>query len=184
MTTIESPNQNFSSDDIAIFAQTAFRDQSKRFGIRQADRRAHMYVLGKTGTGKSTLMETLMTDDIRKGKGFALLDPHGDLLKRVRTRIPPERQSDVIDFDVADANQPYGFNPLSGVPEPVRPLACSGLIQVFKHLWNESWGPRLEYILRNCLIAFAGLPGCHSARRSANAEQARLSKQGSGSCQQ
>jgi hypothetical protein len=101
----------------------------------------------------------LMLDDLRKGFGFALLDPHGDLVKRVKARIPWSRKDDVIDFDAADPNQPYGFNPLANVPPGKRPLACSGLIQVFKHLWNDSWGPRLEYILRNCLLSLLDYPG-------------------------
>ncbi len=139
--------------EVTVFAQTNFRNELKPFGIRQSDRRAHMYLLGKTGTGKSTLLETLMLDDIRNGRGLALLDPHGDLVQRVRTLIPAERQADVIDFDLTRPDQPFGFNPLANVASDKRPLACSGLIQVFKHLWNDSWGPRLEHILRNCLLS-------------------------------
>lgn len=117
-----------------------------------------MYLLGKTGTGKSTLLETLMLDDLRNGRGFALLDPHGDLVKRVRVLIPAARKSDVIDFDLTHDNQQFGFNPLANVAADKRPLACSGLIQVFKHLWNDSWGPRLEHILRNCLLSLLDYP--------------------------
>ncbi|MCA1623776.1 MAG: type IV secretion system DNA-binding domain-containing protein, partial [Acidobacteria bacterium] len=119
---------------------------------------AHLYLLGKTGTGTSTLLESLMLDDVRKGLGFALLDPHGDLVKKIKDRIPENRAADLIDFDVPDANQPYGFNPLANVPVEKRPLASSGLIQVFKHLWQDSWGPRLEYILRNCLLSLLDYP--------------------------
>lgn len=118
-----------------------------------------MYLLGKTGTGKSSLMEALMLDDLRSGRGFALLDPHGDLLKRIRARIPEDRAGDLINFDSADPNQPYGFNPLGNVAVDKRALACSGLIQVLKHLWADSWGPRLEYILRNCLLSLLDYPG-------------------------
>lgn len=147
--------KNISSDveDVIYFAKVNFRNDRKVFGIKRADRRAHMYILGKTGTGKSTLMESMMLSDLASDKGFALLDPHGDLLKKMRTQIPDERKVDLIDFDAADPNQPYGFNPVGQVHPSMRPLACSGLIQVFKHLWADSWGPRLEYILRNCLIA-------------------------------
>lgn len=152
----DSTNQK--NSEITVFAQTNFRNRAVTFGIRRADRRAHLYLLGKTGTGKSTLLESLMLDDLRKGYGFALLDPHGDLVKKVKLQIPWSRRDDVIDFDVADANQPYGFNPLSGVPVDKRPLAASGLIQVFKHLWSDSWGPRLEYILRNCLLSLLDYP--------------------------
>jgi hypothetical protein len=143
---------------ISVFAKTNFRAKLVPFGIKRSDRRAHMYVLGKTGTGKSTLLESLMADDLKQGFGFALLDPHGDLAKRVKARIPENRIDDVIDFDAPDPRQPYGFNPLANVPAAKRSLACSGMIQVFKHLWKDSWGPRLEYILRNCLLSLLDYP--------------------------
>jgi energy-coupling factor transporter ATP-binding protein EcfA2 len=149
---------NEKNSPITLFAKTNFRNELKPFGIRQADRRAHMYLIGKTGTGKSTLLETLMAADVDSKRGFALLDPHGDLVKRVKERIPKKRMEDVIEFDVPDKDQPYGFNPLANIPKDKRPLACSGLIQVFKHLWSDSWGPRLEYILRNCLLSLLDYP--------------------------
>lgn len=153
-----TPSENNLSANITIFAQTDFRNQPIVFGIKQTDRRAHLYLLGKTGTGKSTLLETLMLDDVKNGRGFALLDPHGDLVKKIKSQIPWSRRDDLIDFDAPDAHQPYGFNPLANVPEDKRPLAASGLIQVFKHLWADSWGPRLEYILRNCLLSLLDYP--------------------------
>lgn len=152
--TFESPFQS----NIAIFAKTDYRNQQLPFGIKRSDRRGHMYLLGKTGTGKSTLMESLMLDDLKKGLGFALIDPHGDLVKSIKARIPEERISDLIDFDIPNPSQPYGFNPLANVPIAKRALAASGLIQVFKHLWLDSWGPRLEYILRNCLLSLLDYP--------------------------
>lgn len=160
MTSPENQTPENSRDaEITVFARTDFRNQPVSFGIKRGDRRAHLYLLGKTGTGKSTLLESLMLDDMRKGFGFALLDPHGDLVKRIKARIPWSRRDDVIDFDVSDSKQPYGFNPLANVPVEKRPLAASGLIQVFKHLWADSWGPRLEYILRNCLLSLLDYPG-------------------------
>lgn len=164
MTSPENHNPENSKDkdsETTIFANTNFRNQPVTFGIKRSDRRAHLYILGKTGTGKSTLLESLMLDDLRKGFGFALLDPHGDLVKRIKARIPWSRRDDVIDFDVPDKNQPYGFNPLANVPVDKRPLACSGLIQVFKHLWIDSWGPRLEYILRNSLLSLLDYPNAN-----------------------
>lgn len=152
-------NSQFS--EITIFAQTNFRNQPTPFGIKRADRRAHLYILGKTGTGKSTLLEALMLNDMRKGFGFALLDPHGDLVKRIKAHIPWSRRDDVIDFDVPDVSQPYGFNPLANVAIEKRPLACSGMIQVFKHLWQDSWGPRLEHILRNSLLSLLDYPNAN-----------------------
>jgi len=153
-----SPPENKQSSDVTVFAQTNFRNQLNSFGIKQADRRAHMYLIGKTGTGKSTLLETLMLADLRSGRGFALLDPHGDLVKKLKERIPENRLDDLIDFDLTNKDQPFGFNPLANVAIDKRPLACSGLIQVFKHLWADSWGPRLEYILRNSLLTLLDYP--------------------------
>lgn len=144
---------------VSLFAKTNFRAKLIPFGIKRSDRRAHMYILGKTGTGKSTLLESLMIDDLKKGFGFALLDPHGDLVKKIKARIPDDRIDDVIDFDAADPDQQYGFNPLAYIPAKKRALACSGLIQVFKHLWKDSWGPRLEYILRHCLLSLLDYKG-------------------------
>ena len=144
--------------DISIFAKADARGSNTPFGIKQADRRGHMYIIGKTGTGKSTLLETLMIDDLLKGRGFAVLDPHGDLIKRIRSQIPDELADRVIDFDASDPQTPYGFNPLGFMHVDKRPLAASGLVQVFKHLWVDSWGPRLEYILRNCLVSLLDFP--------------------------
>lgn len=158
-----SPSKNSQNPEITVFAQTNFRNKLISFGIKQADRWAHLYLIGKTGTGKSTLMETLMRSDIATGRGLALLDPHGDLVKKIKSGISWSRKDDVIDFDAADTNQPFGFNPLANVPIEKRPLACSGLIQVFKHLWSDSWGPRLEYILRNCLLSLLDYPTANLA---------------------
>lgn len=151
-------NYDFKEKEVAVFARTSFRNEQTPFGIKRKDRRAHMYVLGKTGTGKSTLLEALMLNDMKRAYGFALLDPHGDLLKRIRDRIPADRTDEVIDLDVSNPTQPYGFNPLANVAPPKRPLACSGLVQVLKHLWSDSWGPRLEHILRNCLLSLLDYP--------------------------
>src|SRR6266851_1789700 len=145
-------------DFVTNFARTNFRGDRRLFGIRQADRRAHMYVIGKTGTGKSTLLETLIRQDVEDGQGLALLDPHGDLVERVLARIPDQRKRDLISFDVPDAAHPLGFNPLESVAPGKRALAASGLLEVFKKIWNDSWGPRLEHILRNALLALMDQP--------------------------
>src|SRR2546425_2816256 len=105
-----------SENRVTYFAQTDFRDHRKIFGIRQADRRAHMYMIGKTGTGKSTLLETLICQDLTAGEGVALLDPHGDLVERVIASVPEHRKPDVIYFNVPDQDRPLGFNPLASVP--------------------------------------------------------------------
>lgn len=142
----------------SFFARTNFRTTRRLFGIRQTDRLAHMYVVGKTGTGKSTLLETLMRGDLHAGNGFALLDPHGDLVERVRAAVPPERQGDLVYFNVPDTSQVLGFNPLAPAPVTARPLIASGLLQAFKKIWIDSWGPRMEHILRNALLTLLDQP--------------------------
>src|SRR5438874_13009279 len=112
---------------ITYFAKTNFRNEAKPFGIKRADRCAHMYIIGKTGTGKSTLLETLIRQDIENGEGLALLDPHGDLVEKVLAAIPENRKDDLIYFNVADNARPLGFNPLESVAPAKRPLAAAGL---------------------------------------------------------
>lgn len=144
--------------EIALFARGNFHDKRRAIGILQADRLAHMYVIGKTGTGKSTLIETLARQDIAAGRGLALLDPHGDLVERVVAAIPEDRQRDVIYFNVPDATRPLGFNPLERTFPFNSSLAVSGLLEVFKKIWSDSWGPRLEHVLRNALLALMDHP--------------------------
>ena len=129
------------------------------FGIRRADRRQHLYVLGKTGTGKSTLLERLILQDIAAGEGTALLDPHGDLALRLLDLIPPWRTDHLCYLDPADLAQPVGFNILAPCPPERRHLAVSGVVAAFKAIWRDSWGPRLEYILANAVAALMEIPG-------------------------
>lgn len=151
-------SQQIVKEEITYFATTDFRNQATSFGIKRSDRRAHMYILGKTGTGKSTLLESLIRQDILRGHGVALLDPHGDLVEKVLSEVPTERSDDLIYFDATDASNPLGFNPLERVAPKFRPLAASGLLSVFQHIWADSWGPRLEHILRNTLLALLEQP--------------------------
>jgi energy-coupling factor transporter ATP-binding protein EcfA2 len=143
---------------ITILGRTTFRNERRPFGIRQADRRAHVYVIGQTGTGKSTLLEAMIRQDLAAGEGLALLDPHGDLVERLLRDVPETRRSDLIYVDVPDMSQPWGFNALRSVPPDKRPLAASALLDAFKKLWSDSWGPRLEHILRNSLFALLDQP--------------------------
>jgi len=143
---------------ITILGRTTFRNERRLFGIRRADRLAHMYIIGQTGTGKSTLLETMIMQDLAAGEGLALLDPHGDLVERVVAQVPGSRLNDLIYLDVPDPRQPWGFNPLQGVPAAKRPLAASALLEAFKKLWHDSWGPRSEHILRNSLFALLDQP--------------------------
>ena len=113
-------------DDATIthFARTTFRNEGKLFGVRRADRRTHMYVIGKTGTGKSTLLETLIRADILAGEGVAVFDPPGELVGHVLPAVPPSRLRDLIHLDLPNPEQPYRFNPLAGVPLRSQPLAA------------------------------------------------------------
>ncbi len=146
------------SDEITVFAETTYRNQSRKFGIKTDDRRRHMYLIGKTGMGKSTIQENMIIEDIRAGRGVAVVDPHGDLAEKVIKFIPEHRINDVIYFNPADQEYPIAFNIVEHVDPSVRHLVASGLIGVFQKLWAESWGPRLEYILRNAILAVLDYP--------------------------
>ncbi len=117
-----------------------------------------MYIIGKTGTGKSTLLQTLVHQDIRNGEGLALLDPHGDLVENILAEIPERRQHDIIYFNVPDPTRPLSFNPLESVPPLKRSLVAAGLLEVFKKIWSDSWGVRMEHILRNVLLTLLDQP--------------------------
>ena len=123
------------------------------------DRRRHMHVIGKTGTGKSTLLLSLLLQDLNAGRGFALLDPHGDLAQAVIDAVPPERTNDVLYLDPGDIEHPVAFNPLDNVPPESRALVTAHLVAAFKHLWSDSWGPRLEHVLRNSIALLVDAPG-------------------------
>ncbi len=142
-----------SSSDISWFAETNARPPFRCFGIRQADRLFHLYAIGKTGVGKSTLLETLAREDIRAGRGCAVLDPHGDLVTRLAAGIPSERRAHLIYFNAPDPTQPYGYHPLRRIPKDKIPLAASGLMEAWKKLWADAWGVRMEHILRYTLYA-------------------------------
>ena len=143
---------------LATFATTNARHNRVPFGIQYRDRYSHVYTVGHTGTGKTTLLETLLRQDIAHGYGLSLIDPHGDLADRVRQVIPEHRQADVYYLDVADPHQPYGYNPLKFVAKDRRPLAAAGLLEVMKKTWQDSWGQRLEHILRNAILALLDTP--------------------------
>jgi len=137
---------------ITPFAVTNYRDIKKIFGIKENNRRGHMYIIGKTGTGKSTLIENLATSDIRNGNGLALVDPHGDLAESILNYIPKQRIKDIIYFNPGDLEFPIAFNPLEKVHPDYYHLVVSGIISVFKKIWSEFWGPRLEHILRHSIF--------------------------------
>ncbi len=137
---------------------TNFRDEKKPFGIKDSDRLHHIYVIGKTGTGKSTLLLNLAISDVQHGNGLCLLDPHGDIAQQLLNYIPQERINDVIYFNPSDKAYAIGFNPLLDIPKGKEHLVVAGLIATFKKIWIESWGPRLEYILRYALLTLCSYP--------------------------
>jgi len=139
-------------NEINFFAQTNFRNQERRFGIKLDDRRRHMYIIGKTGMGKTCMLENMIIQDIRNGHGLAFIDPHGDSSEKLLEFIPSRRINDVIYFNPADIENPIAFNILENVDRNLRHMVASGLIGIFKKIWADSWGPRLEYLLRNALL--------------------------------
>jgi type IV secretory pathway TraG/TraD family ATPase VirD4 len=143
---------------VTYLGRIDFRSDRRRFGIKHEDRFSHVYLIGKTGTGKSTLMESMALQDLERGNGFALIDPHGDLVERIAARVPLSRRADVIYLDAADPSQPYGYNPLRHVREDRIALAASGMMEVFKKMWPDAWGVRMEHILRNTLMALLEQP--------------------------
>lgn len=137
---------------------TNWRNQKQPFGIKDADRLGHIYVIGKTGTGKSTLLLNMAVSDIEKGKGLCIIDPHGDIAENLLHYIPKERIQDVIYFNPKDYAYPVGFNPLKAVHPDYHHLVASGLVSTFKKIWMDSWGPRLEYILRFSILTLLEYP--------------------------
>ena len=138
---------------ISYFAETTFRRQHTPFGIKQADRLSHIYMIGKTGVGKSTLLEVLARQDLEAGRGFALIDPHGDLAERVRDVARHKLEDRLIYLDASDMRQPFGYNPLRRVRQDKIPLAAAGLLDALRKLWPDAWGVRMEHVLRNSLYA-------------------------------
>lgn len=146
------------NNDITYFGKTNFRGQERVFGIKRDDRRRHTYVIGKTGMGKTTLLSNMIIADINAGNGLAVVDPHGDLAEEILNFIPASRINDVVYFNPADIDYPIAFNVMEHVDVKYRHLVASGLIGVFKKIWADSWGPRLEYLLRNTILGLLEYP--------------------------
>jgi len=145
--------------EIIFFAKTNFRNISHQFGIKKPDRRKHFYVIGKTGMGKTTLLENMAIQDIKAGHGVGVVDPHGEFAQKMLDFVPSHRINDVIYFNPADLEYPIAFNAVEKVDPEHRHLVASGLVGVFKKIWAETWGPRLEYLLRNAILALLEYPG-------------------------
>lgn len=149
----------FSRRDINVFAQTSFRNQFRKFGIKIDDRRRHMYVIGKTGMGKTTLLENMVLGDIYAGNGVGIVDPHGDFAEKIINYIPSNRINDVVYFNPSDVDFPIGFNILEVKDPAHRHLVASGLMSVFKKIWIDMWSARMEYILNNTILSLLEYPG-------------------------
>jgi hypothetical protein len=138
---------------VSMFARQNNRGERDVFGIRQHDRLFHTYAIGKTGTGKSTFLDTMIRQDIVAGRGLCLIDPHGDLVERVVASISPVRVADLQYLNVPDLAQPFGYNPLHRVGVRFIPLAASGILEAFKMHWSDAWGVRMEHVLRSAIYA-------------------------------
>ncbi len=145
--------------EINFFAKTNFRNKEVVFGVKEDDRRRHMYVIGKTGMGKSNMLENMAIQDIRNGKGVCVVDPHGEFAEKMVRAIPAARINDLVYFNPSDKEFPVAFNILESVDEDKKTLVASGMMGVFKKIWPDVWSPRMEYILNNTILALLDYPG-------------------------
>lgn len=146
-------------NEVNYFAKTNFRNKMTKFGIKMDDRRRHVYIIGKTGMGKTTLLENLILSDIYAGHGCSFIDPHGDTAEKLIDYIPSWRLNDVVYFNPADMDYPVGFNILEAVSERHKHLIASGMMGVFQKIWENMWSSRMEYILNNTILALLDNPG-------------------------
>ncbi len=144
--------------DVSVFGVTNYHNNFVRFGVRLEDRRRHLYVVGKSGSGKSKLLELLIHEDMEKGRGVAVLDPHGDLVDCVLRYVPKHRVNDVVLFDPSDTENPIAFNPLEKVEEAYRMQLTIGFLDIFKKLFGDNWTYRLEHVLRYTTLALLDSP--------------------------
>lgn len=145
--------------EITVIGETNFRNRRRRFGIMLDDRRKHMYLIGKTGMGKSTTLENMIIEDIKKGYGVGFVDPHGDTAEKILDYIPSNRTNDIVCINPADVDYPVAFNILENIDPRYKHLIASGLMGVFKKIWPDVWSARMEYILNNTLLALLDYPG-------------------------
>jgi len=146
-------------EGINFFGETTFRNEKKKFGIKIADRRQHVYLIGKTGMGKTALEKNLVIQDIQSGRGVGFIDPHGETAESLLDFIPSNRVNDVVYFNPADIEYPIAFNVMEHVGPNQRHLVASGLMGVFKKMWPDVWSARMEYILHNAILALLEYPG-------------------------
>lgn len=145
-------------NDITYFGKVKWRNDERHFGIKQKDRLLHTYMIGKTGTGKSTCLETMLMQDIQANRGVCLLDPHGDLVQKIANSIPEHHKKDLIYFDLSNPNMNLRYNPFKRVSEEKKSLVASGILEVFAKLWDSAWGVKLEHILRHAILTLLDQP--------------------------
>lgn len=145
-------------DQLCLFGTTNYHNQQYEFGLKRGDRRRHLYVVGKSGTGKSKMLELLINNDIQAGHGVGVLDPHGDLVDNILDYVPKERLKDVVYFNPADSDFPVAFNPLESVEPDFRIRVAIGFVDIFKKLFGSNWTPRLEHVLRYTTLALLDSP--------------------------
>ncbi|HWU24561.1 MAG TPA: type IV secretion system DNA-binding domain-containing protein, partial [Candidatus Paceibacterota bacterium] len=148
----------FNPDRVTYFAATDSRGKRIPFGLKAKDRQRHMYVIGKTGMGKSTLLENMAIQDLQNGEGLAFIDPHGSAIETLLEYIPKDRVKDVVYFAPFDMENPIAFNVMEDVGYDKRHLVVSGLMATFKKIWEDAWSARMEYILTNTLLALLEYP--------------------------
>ena len=149
---------NNNNSGVTYFGETNFRNEKKKFGIKKRDRARHMYVIGKTGTGKTTLLENMAIQDILNGEGVGIVDPHGEFAEKMLKFVPKNRVQDVLYFAPHDIDWPIAFNVMENVDPTQRHLVANGLLGVFKKIWPDVWSPRMEYILNNSILALLEYP--------------------------
>ncbi|MBI4094402.1 MAG: type IV secretion system DNA-binding domain-containing protein [Candidatus Liptonbacteria bacterium] len=145
--------------DVIYFGRTDFRNTNRLFGVKRRDRRQHMYVVGKTGCGKTALLHNMVVQDITNGEGLCVIDPHGEFAESLLTKIPEERVHDIVYFNPADADYHLGFNPLEMTDPKHKHLVASGLMAIFTKIWANVWSARMEYIMNNAILALLDTPG-------------------------
>jgi energy-coupling factor transporter ATP-binding protein EcfA2 len=146
-------------EDVTYFGETDFRGEISRFGIKNEDRSRHVYVIGKTGMGKSTLLENMAAQDIQNGEGLCFVDPHGSAIDTLLEYIPENRIKDVVYFAPFDSDFPIAFNVMEDIGLDQRHLVVSGLMSAFKKIWVDAWSARMEHILNNTILALLEYPG-------------------------
>ncbi|MCE9541564.1 type IV secretion system DNA-binding domain-containing protein [Candidatus Kaiserbacteria bacterium] len=152
------PDQHNDDRRVTYFASTHTRGKREMFGIRAVDRGKHVYVIGKTGMGKSTMLENMAIQDIQNGEGISFIDPHGSTAEKLLDFIPQSRINDVVYFAPFDTDYPLGFNVMEDVGYDKRHLVVSGLMGALKRIWVDAWSARMEYILQNTLLALLEYP--------------------------